>query len=60
MNFNLVMSLLMVSSERETVHVFRLGGQQCGGGGQCGVKAVGAGASASSSPTAGGGGNGRG
>jgi hypothetical protein len=50
MNFNLVGSL---SSERETVHVFRLNGQQGGGGGQGGVKAVGAGASASSSPTAG-------
>ena len=59
MNFNLVGSLLAVSSERGTVHVFRLGsGQQ--GGGQGGVKAVGAGASASSSPTTGSGGSSRG
>jgi len=53
MNFNLVGSLLAVSSERGTVHVFRLGSGQ--GGGQGGVKAVGATASPSSSPTAGGG-----
>jgi len=53
MNFNLVGSLLAVSSERGTVHVFRLGsGQQ--GGRQGGVKAIGAGASANSSPTSGG------
>ena len=59
MNFNLVGSLLAVSSERGTVHVFRLGsGQQ--GGGQGGVKAVGAGASASSSPTTGSGASSRG
>ena len=51
MNFNLVGSLLAVSSERGTVHVFRLGsGQQ--GGGKGSVKAVGAVASPSSSPTA--------
>jgi len=59
MNFNLVGSLLAVSSERGTVHVFRLGsGQQ--GGRQGSVKAVGAAASPSSSPTAGGGASGRG
>jgi hypothetical protein len=59
MNFNLVGSSLAVSSERATVHMFRLGsGQQ--GGGQGGVKAVGASASSSSSPTAGGSASGRG
>ena len=42
------------------MHVLRLrSGQQGGGGGQSGVKAVGAGASLSLSPTAGGSGNGR-
>ena len=40
------------------MHVLRLrSGQQGGGGGQSGVKAVGAGASLSLSPTAGGSGN---
>jgi autophagy-related protein 18 len=58
MNFNLVGSLLAVSSERGTVHVFRLGSGQ--GDGRDGVKAVGAGASASSSPTTGSGGSARG
>ena len=58
MNFNLVGSLLAVSSERGTVHVFRLGSGP--GGGQGGVKAVGAAASPSLSPTAGGGASGKG
>ena len=49
---------MAVSSERGTVHVLRLrSGQQGGGGGQSGVKAVGAGANLSLSPTAGGSGN---
>ena len=61
MNFNLVGSLLAVSSERGTVHVFRLGsGQQGQGGGQGVVKAAGASASLSSSPTIGSGSSGRG
>jgi len=42
------------------VHVFRLGSGQQSGGGQGGVKAVGAGASVSPRPTTGGGGSGRG
>ena len=57
--FNLVGSLLAVSSERGMVHVFRLGsGEQDGGQGS--VKAVAAAASPSSSPTAGGGASGKG
>jgi len=50
MNFNLVGSLLAVSSKRGTVHVFRLGSGQ--GGEKGGVKAVGAGASPSPNPNA--------
>jgi len=48
MNFNLVGSLLAVSSERGTVHVFRLGsGQQGGQGGLVKASAT----SSNSSPT---------
>ena len=60
MDFNLVGSLLAVSSEKGTLHVLRLrSGQQGGDGRRSGLKAVGACASLSLSPTAGGSGNGR-
>jgi len=53
MNFNLVGTLLAVSSERGTVHVFRLGSRQQGGqdGAQGSVKSSETGSN--SSPTSG-------